>query len=136
MNFQFVYSTALITRGGWAAQDAQKKNQTCNTQLGFISALSLPLPPYMVANSNYYSEKLAGAKIEHKEVAQSIASQKAKLTEVLNQINYNLQVSIEDIIWYFAQILSILLGLLFFNTDNILESFWQVSRIWFIIQND
>ena len=38
------------------------------------------------------SEKLAGAKIEHKEVAQSIASQKAKLTEVLNQINYHLQV--------------------------------------------
>ncbi|XP_063678817.1 alpha-parvin-like isoform X2 [Bolinopsis microptera] len=44
-------------------------------------------------------EKLAGAKIEHKEVAQSIASQKAKLTEVLNQINYHLQVVDDGIKW-------------------------------------
>ncbi|KAL5259441.1 hypothetical protein ACHWQZ_G009775 [Mnemiopsis leidyi] len=44
-------------------------------------------------------EKLASAKIEHKEVAQSIASQKAKLTEVLNQINYHLQVADDGIKW-------------------------------------
>ena len=51
----------------------------------------------MTRISNYLflcTEKLASAKIEHKEVAQSIASQKAKLTEVLNQINYHLQVSV------------------------------------------
>ena len=40
-----------------------------------------------------FSEQLAGAKIEHKEVAQSVASQKAKLTEVFVQINHHLQVS-------------------------------------------
>ena len=38
------------------------------------------------------SERLADAKIEHREVAQSVASQKAKLTEVLKSINFHLQV--------------------------------------------
>lgn len=83
-------------------------------------------------------ERLADAKIEHREVAQSVASQKAKLTEVLKSINFHLQVGDDGIKWsvdninnkYLVSVLFLLVSLArHYGIPRRLPSFVKVNVI-------